>query len=484
VVSSSEIRREDHVAVPAWYRPALRTIAGIVLAFVLSVTSVLSLSLLSARVDNPAVTASIEESLQSGASSFPTAWDRNTETGIDTWTDCLVLEIATYGEKDVVSALARSRYRERFGQTHECDDLLNKVRGPPIEGSIKVVDYWRYWWGSAALLNVALGVLNISLPAYQAALKALTYFAILLVTSTAFLRYRRAALPFLPLAVALTFAFALPLFSQSIADAPGLIVGLLLVWGYMVARVDRAEPGLQIAYVFFAGVLCLYFDLLNGNMFAVMMCFGLIRLLGGIASGVPPTTWVGPFKRFSNTTAVFYTLAAYVAGAISMAFFRILLHGALTGQSLVSALSEWHGELAKYESSRWSESEFPGHGTLIGTLRHCYYYLDVATFPYLGRPETLIAHALCWICYLVTFGWLFARRRRLTSERRDQVFGVLLIASVVPIWYSLFFVHTAIHFWMMGRLLSLFSALAVSLGLLVLMGRTEARASLRPTCAA
>ncbi len=350
------------------------------------------------------------------------------------------------------------------------------MAGSPIQGPTKVVDYWRYWWGSAALLNVALGIFNLSLPTYQTALQVLTYFAILLVTSTALLRYRRAAGAFLPLALALTFGFALPLFSQSIGDAPGLIVGLLLVWGYMVTGVDRAEPGLQIAYVFFAGGVGLYFDLLNGDMFAVMTCFGLVRLLSGIASGLPRAV-ACPFKRYADTTAVFYTLAAYVTGAISMVLFRMILHGALTGQGFVSALSEWHGELAKHESSHWSESAFSKHEPFLETLRHCYYNLEVATFPYLGRHATLIVYAVCCICYLASFGWLLARRRRLTSESLDQICGVLLIASVVPIWYILFFGHTAINFWLMGRLLSLFSSLAVSLGLLVIMSRTEARAS-------
>jgi hypothetical protein len=459
----------DVVAIPTWHRRLLGTIGEIAVALVLSVTIIVFLSLLSARVDNGAVRDSIQGSLQSGAVSFPPGWDRNPKTGIDTWTDCLVLSIATYGEKDAISALGRSRYRQRVGQTHQCDDLLSKVAGSPIQGPTKVVDYWRYWWGSAALLNVALGIFNLSLSTYQTALQVLTYFAILLLTSTALLRYRRAAGAFLPLALALTFGFALPLFSQSIADAPGLIVGLLLVWGYMVAGLDRADPGLQIAYAFFAGGIGFYFDLLNGDMFAVMICFGLIRLLSGIASGLPQMWWAGPFKRYANTMAVFCTLAAYVTGAISMALFRILLHGALTGQGFVSALSEWHGELAKHESSHWSESDFPAHETFMETLRHCYYNLEVATFPYLGRHATLTAYALCGIGYLAGLGWLLARRRHLASESRDQIFAVLLIASVVPIWYSLFFVHTALNFWMMGRLLSLFSSLAVSLGGLVLI---------------
>jgi hypothetical protein len=53
-------------------------------------------------------------------------------------------------------------------------------------------DYWPYWWGSAALLNIAIGVGDLTLPTHQMALKALTYAAIFLMICTALVRYRRA----------------------------------------------------------------------------------------------------------------------------------------------------------------------------------------------------------------------------------------------------------------------------------------------------
>ena len=133
-------------------------------------------------------------------------------------------------------------------------NLLNKIGGPP---NLRAKQGDR-------LLALLVGFRssskprdrlfrNYCTPSYQTALEVITYLSILLVATTALIRYRRWASLFLPVAVALTFGFALPLLGQSMAHAPGLIIGLLLVWVYMAGGVDRAEARWQIAYVFFAG---------------------------------------------------------------------------------------------------------------------------------------------------------------------------------------------------------------------------------------
>ena len=91
-----------------------------------ALTVVLSLQLLSARVDNARVTTSIRDDLRSGAVAFPPFWGRDLRTGIDTWTDCLVLSIATFGQKDLISAVTRSSFLKYSGtdtRTHVCAHL-------------------------------------------------------------------------------------------------------------------------------------------------------------------------------------------------------------------------------------------------------------------------------------------------------------------------------------------------------------------------
>jgi|SRR6516165_1318679 len=132
----------------------IKPVLCVALAFFLTATVVLSLQLLSARVDNARVTTSIKDDLRSGAFAFPPFWGRDLRTGIDTWTDCLVLSIATFGQKDLISAVTRSNFLKYSGtdtNTHVCEHLDAELGGTPIQGETDVGDYWRYWWGSAGL---------------------------------------------------------------------------------------------------------------------------------------------------------------------------------------------------------------------------------------------------------------------------------------------------------------------------------------------
>ncbi len=312
------------------FKPAF----SLMLAFLLTATIILSLELLSARADNATVTTSIRTSLRNGAAVFPESFDRNLRTGIDTWTNCLVLNIATYGQKDLISALTRSNFVSLRAEPHPCTELDARLGGSLTPAQAEAVDYWRYWWGSAALLNIAIGVFGLTLPFYQTTLKAITYAAILLTVCTAFIRYRRAAWPFLPVAVALTFGFAIPLFGQSIAHAPGLIIGMLFLSVYMAAGIDRAPLRWQFVYLFVAGGLGFYFDLFDGDIIATLICFALLRLLSTSASAPPRISWPALLARLPITTAVVHVITAYVAGAVSMALFRIALRAILLRQDL------------------------------------------------------------------------------------------------------------------------------------------------------
>jgi hypothetical protein len=182
-------------------------------------------------------------------------------------------------------------------------------------------------------------------------------------------------------------------------------------------------------------------------------------------------------------------MAGYVAGAVSMAIFRVALRAFLTGQSLFAVLSEWHAELSKFASSNWPESQRhlfqqlpvdPSVYTtpLIRVFRHTYYDLEVATFPYIGRYGTVFIYGLCALLYVAMGIWWLSRRGKMESAQSDRLLAASLISVVVPLWYCLFPVHTIIHFWMMGRLLALFFALAPSIVLIININEQPRRAPL------
>jgi hypothetical protein len=318
-------------------------------------------SLISTYANNNIVVSSIRYDLENGSLYFPPVFERNLKTGIDTWDDCVVVEIATYGEKDFIAALARAHWSHSVlsdVDQHPCIDINRRIAPLPIPDKNEVHDYWRYWWGSAALVNIMVGIIRMPLSSYQATLKLITYGVIFSSVALAFIRYRQAALLFLPVAFALTFGFAIPLYGQSIAHAPGLIVGLTLVSFYMAARVDRATLRWQFSYLFVAGAIEFYFDLFAGNMITVLICFALIRLISICHSGPARILWPVPAAAYPTTGAIVHLMTAYASGAVSMLLFRIVLRAILTGQNALSVLSEWQRSIARWSSDKLLKGNF------------------------------------------------------------------------------------------------------------------------------
>ena len=284
--------------------------------------------------------------------------------------------------------------------------------------------YWRYWMGSAALLNIAIGFGHVSLLAYQEALKQTAYAALFLTLCIALARYRRAALPFLPVAVALTFAFAIPLFGQSIAHAPGLLIGLLLLSAYMAAGIDRAAPAAQFIYLFSVGGVMMYFDLANGHLVAILISFALIRVISIRAFGSPEIPYPARLRSWTTSTAIVSLIAAYFMGAVSIALLRILLRAALLQQNISAVIVKWVSELSLLSQGcgayNWTALGGSNSGISYAVQR-MYHDIEVATYPYIGKHATMLLYAICGLVYLVIVGWMVRRARSLEAQRRDTV---------------------------------------------------------------
>jgi hypothetical protein len=277
----------------------------VIATILLAAALVMAIALAGSFADNRIVADKIDTALRTGAVVFPSAYDRNSQTGMHTWADCNVLEIATFGRKDLISALTRAEYippqpGAAIGAGgHTCDHLIDKVRPSPAAQS-PTDDYWRYWWASASLLNVALGFTSLGLSSYQLTLKSISYTTIALLGIAAFIRYRRAAWPFAPLLVALLLGFGLPLFGQSVADAPGLIVGMFLVLLYIAAGLDCLGERGQFLFAYTVGALTAAFELLNADIVATLLVFAWVRLVS--LTILPPPRILLPAPSLSGTS--------------------------------------------------------------------------------------------------------------------------------------------------------------------------------------
>jgi hypothetical protein len=453
-----------------------------IVAFIIAATIVTTITALGCRAETHVVVAKIRTALSTGVVTLPPVFERNQKTGIDTFTVCLVLQIATFNyHHDVGYALAAAPYYG--GDDHPCDHLADRIGPPPPQ--LPLDDYWRYWWGSASLLNIALGLGGMSLSAYQSTLKFSCYALILLLGGAALIRYRRAALPLLPLLVALMFGFGLPLFGLSIAQIPGLIIGMILLLIYMVAGIDRATQGWQLVYLFTVGGVVFYFDLLNGNLVALLICFALTRVIGICAFGPPVDCLPFRVKAWPTSAAIVELVAAYCMGAVSVLLLRILSRSIFLGQNPSTVAAEWLDSFGTRVTSRYVHSskfqlsdasaaapqQERGLQHALRTLKHLYENIDAGTYPYLGQNAALFVYAVCALVFAVLSGWLVYRARKLEAQRLDIYSAVVLITLIVPVWYCIFMNHAYVHFWMMSRLLSLFSAMAISLALLLAAGR-------------
>jgi len=432
----------------------LRSLSSVALAIVPTIAITMAISLLSSRVDNAALTESIRMDLKIGAVAYPTDW--NMRTGTIDWADCIAVEMATYGENDFVSAVARAKQPILPGETHTCERLDEKIGGPP---QIPVQDYWRYWWGSVPILKIVIGFFHIRLSSYQAALPPIVYAMIFIMTCTALIRYRQAAFPLLPVVFALMFGFETPIFSQSIVTAPELVTGLLLLSAYMIVAVDRAALRWQVSYFAFAGGLQCYFEQLDGTTLAIVTCFVLIRLAGIRTFGAPKLLWPARLELWPRTAAVLHMMLSYGAGGVAMVLFRMILRIVLVEQNLSALLSDWLAQISKYSS---------GGITALKIVHRFSHGLDYAAFPYVGSHAVWLVFALCGLLYAWLLIWSLRHWGKLEIEQRDTLLASLPIVSLAPLYYGLLPGLSIVHSFFTARLLSLFFALAVSIALMVL----------------
>ena len=107
----------------------------IIAAFVIATMLVMAKTVAASHADNRIVTDKIHTALSAGTATMPSEWNRDRKTGIDTYTDGLVLEITNSERRDIITALTREEYAPHYSALpaseggHPCDRLSDKV-GP------------------------------------------------------------------------------------------------------------------------------------------------------------------------------------------------------------------------------------------------------------------------------------------------------------------------------------------------------------------
>jgi hypothetical protein len=112
-------------------KPRLLNVAFLFVgAFAITASIVIGVTLLGYRAEAPVVTDQIETALSTGTVHMPAAWNRDQQTGIDTWTDCLTLTSwkLDYSNIERLSPEEIERRRQEFDRQKE---IAKTIRQEP-----------------------------------------------------------------------------------------------------------------------------------------------------------------------------------------------------------------------------------------------------------------------------------------------------------------------------------------------------------------
>jgi hypothetical protein len=441
---------------------------GVLIGTVFFFAIVFVLAMASANVDKSVLENKIAAAIRTSVIQFPVDF-----FGRINFTDCTVLMAGILDHGRLWSDMFDTLIYVRGVGVHHCDVLVNIFEGRSVAAPVYVWSYSRYWWGSAVIAKIALGMTGLSIKTYVAATFTLSIIARLIFIVTFFFAYGRVAFSFLPLFTSLWIGYGLLTLGPSIAYAPELIVGLFLLSAYNVASVQHFPIRARAVLYSFLGGICVYFDLLDDTLvlITILLCCQLIapyaaRLLSLNTSQAMPSYAALAREIVMNCSLV-------VIGGCGAIMLRVLGYSIVSHTNILEVATAWISDLSfRFSGSLTELGPNELHSSLYRVLlslarqRQIPFYgflskIAADTFYIIGFAAWAIAMALCWKLH-----------RRGVSPVTVAV-GFVMAAGLVPAWFVVFEQHTIIHAWLTGRLVTLFCGLGMSLA--VLAGWTLAR---------
>lgn len=448
-----------------------KALEGIVIGALIFLTAAFFLAIVAEYSNKSTVEIKILDAVRTSAIQTPGAWDVNDRRGIDTFTDCLVLQTAILDHghllDDMFDALI---FKESFvkpeTRPHPCNTLAKNVSGHGNSESNATITFNRYWMGSATVARIVLGLTRISFESYRQiifllSLGCLSLFVLIFVISNG-----RSSIVFLPVFLSVVVGYGLLIFGQSIAHAPELIVALLLLSVYSLGGLLRSSIRSRALWYSFLGCVCVYFDLLDANvvLIAILLCCQLVALRIAQADNAhtdDKSTESGCMVFLRDITANWGFLMAGGSAAIIL---RIAGYSISSHINIGDAASLWVSELSHRVSGT------AGPTNTVPSLKDALLALkQFRGYPFHGFLDTRNADAfyglglIAWALSL----WLCWEGYRKGAGVSCIAISFIMAASLVPGWFLIFKQHTVLHAWMTGRLVSVFCGLGMSLAVYV-----------------
>jgi hypothetical protein len=446
-------------------KSVIKAAEGIGLATVMFMVAVFGLAVFAEKSDTSVVKNKIAEAFRISEIQYPGGWNVNDRRGIDTFTDCLALQVSSLYRQQFPMDTFDSRV---YSSTHHaCDELFSALTQPVLATSIEESSYFRYWWGSAIAARIALGMTRLSVGRYRQLLQILSFIALGAFILTFFYSFGRTAAVFLPLFLSILVGYGMLTFGQSIAHAPGFIAGLAMLSAYSLGNVQRRSRPTRALWYSFLGAVCVYFDLLNGNVVAIeiLLCCQIIapyasRLMTG-QKALSPTPHAILKEIMENSAFV-------LIGGFLAIIIRVVGYSFASHTDILDAISAWLSDLS-YRVSGNLNDKYPNqniHPSLHRVFTALNATRDQPFHGFLSKRLADVFYSLGFVSWIASLPLCWALHKK-GVPYVGALLGFISAASLVPAWYLLLEQHTIVHAWMTGRLISLFCGLGMSLALLL-----------------
>jgi hypothetical protein len=438
---------------------------GAVLGAIAFVIVVLAVGTVSFYSDRSLIDQKIRSAVQDETIQIPGRWDITDPRGMDTFSDCLVLQsLKLSPDRFLLNLFDTYVYNTPYnaGKVHPCNSLSRSYEndGAP---ELYVTSYSRYWWGSASLAKIALGQTGLSLAQYR----DVVFFSLILslgfFTLTFYQSFRPASLFFTPYLISVCFGFSLLSLGQSISETPEETIALLILSIYNLTHIENRSLYVRAACYSLLGAICVYLDLLN----AVVMLATTIMCCQWIAS----TMSKHPFSSSSQNSQILsllINLGLVVTGACFAIFIRLVGYSYVSGNSFFDVFLQWKNNLtSRFYGNVYVFSD-QRSGTITDVARALWHNRADPFYGVLTKHGADVFYALGflgWVLLVPLCCWGLAKKQKLPL---DVVLGFLLGGIMIPGWFFIFKQHTIIHNWLTGRLLSLFAGLGMSAAITML----------------
>jgi hypothetical protein len=357
----------------------------------------------------------------------------DTERGVFQHNDCLVLEMLSNRHSSTLERALAPRTYVTWENHNPCALLRMLVVERVDPARLLLADrFTRYWHGYNALTGLALR--SMELRDFRRLLKGTVWLSIavlaLATCRSGFVARRTGLTIALAAATVWGVQYSAPGLSQGPGDA-SLLLGLagVAAWPMLTGRLAAIVP-----YAAGFGAVVAFFEMFTGQLPTGVAWLAALTL----AAARDEERRGGP----TAPRVVLAAVSAFVLGAAATVLMKQALALALVGPSAAGSFAE-HLRL-------WARVPEPLHH-VPGVLRPFLKLIGQSgtlTFGSRAAGYALVtATALVWVVAAVR-GWL----RRRSETGRDVL--ILLGCALVPVlWTLLLPNHTAIHAWLMVRLL-------------------------------